>query len=278
MLDPSGTLPPDPHLCPACGQVDPGDPGEHGWADDTPSSPPTAYPAPHLRPPPAGPRPRPTGSRPSPAHRALIVARRALVAGHTAATIWLLWTRQVQLAVTDSEWLGPGVAAACTLIALFISATAIRGRWWPWVWALAGWVAPVVAYHADTMWPVYLSVAILPATALWVARKNRVPLRVHAWLFADFHPIDAVRAAAGKPQAGYTLYRHFDAAGNLLYVGKTIRPAWRRTSEHAKEKDWWQEVTTTTYARYASEAELSRAEISAIRREHPLHNIAHSRR
>ena len=206
--------------------------------------------------------------------------RRLVVAGHTAVTIWLLFTHQVSLAWAPrgawTPWAGPAVAGVCTLIALFISATAIRGRWWPWLWAAAGWVAPAAALTQGAMWPVYVSVVVLPALALWLASRMGRELDVRVWLFEDF--ARAVVAVPGDPMATFTLYRHFDADGRLLYVGKTIRPAWRRSREHARSKDWWPLVAWTSYTRYTNAEDLAREEVAAIRRERPLHNVMHSSR
>jgi hypothetical protein len=249
--------------CPSCGQTAPpapeapanlpGGPGGDPWWGQT--------------------RDRVTG-HPLVRLRPHVWLRRLVVAGHTAATIWLLFTHQV--AVAELPWLGTAVAGACTVIALFISGTAIRGRWWPWLWAAAGWVAPVAAYRLDAMWPVYVSVVALPGLALWLAAKAGRDLDVRVWLFEDF--ARAVAAAPDDRRAMFTLYRHFDADGRLLYVGKTIRPGWKRTREHARSKDWWPHVAWSTYTRYSSADDLARAEIAAIQQERPRHNVVHSRR
>jgi excinuclease UvrABC nuclease subunit len=80
------------------------------------------------------------------------------------------------------------------------------------------------------------------------------------------------------PEAAPTLYRHFNATGELLYVGRTIRPVLQRQHEHLKTKKWWNEVTLTNYERFSTVEELKTAELDAIRSEHPRYNLTHNGR
>jgi hypothetical protein len=80
------------------------------------------------------------------------------------------------------------------------------------------------------------------------------------------------------PEAAPTLYRHFNATGELLYVGRTIRPVLQRQHEHLKTKKWWNEVTLTNYERFSTVEELMTAELDAIRSEHPRYNLTHNGR
>ena len=70
-----------------------------------------------------------------------------------------------------------------------------------------------------------------------------------------------------------TLYRMFDAAGDLLYVGITSRGG-RRFDEHAKVQPWWVEVASVTVEHFATRTEALAAELAAIRVEDPTYNAA----
>lgn len=74
----------------------------------------------------------------------------------------------------------------------------------------------------------------------------------------------------------YLLYRHYDGAGNLLYIGQTVRPIWKRTHDHSKDKPWFHRVRRIEVEERSDQADLDRAEQRAIKTEHPLHNVAHS--
>jgi hypothetical protein len=70
------------------------------------------------------------------------------------------------------------------------------------------------------------------------------------------------------------VYRFFDAAGRLLYVGITMdRDV--RWSAH-KSKPWWPEVTRKTVAWYETEREARKAERQAIASENPVYNLGES--
>lgn len=70
----------------------------------------------------------------------------------------------------------------------------------------------------------------------------------------------------------FYLYRHFDKAGNLLYVGKTNRPWPKRMREHQKYAPWFLDIANVSLEVFLSEGALSTAEIEAIQKERPLHN------
>jgi prophage regulatory protein len=67
------------------------------------------------------------------------------------------------------------------------------------------------------------------------------------------------------------LYRFFDDADNLLYVGISDKPAARRESHTRTE--WWPAVHRSTVEWVAGRDEALRLEAHAIRDEKPLHNI-----
>ena len=66
------------------------------------------------------------------------------------------------------------------------------------------------------------------------------------------------------------LYRHFDAAGRLLYVGISLS-AVARASQH-RDQPWFMEMATMTTEWLSSREEAHAAERAAIRDEKPVHN------
>lgn len=69
------------------------------------------------------------------------------------------------------------------------------------------------------------------------------------------------------------LYRIFNSAGQLLYVGVANRPEERLTS-HAGSRRWWHEVAETRVEWHPSREDAEKAEAVAINFENPLYNIA----
>lgn len=67
------------------------------------------------------------------------------------------------------------------------------------------------------------------------------------------------------------LYRLFDEAGDLLYVGITNDPE-VRWSYHARQKEWWPKVHRRAVEWKATRAEAETAEAEAIGRENPRWN------
>lgn len=72
------------------------------------------------------------------------------------------------------------------------------------------------------------------------------------------------------------LYRFYDAAGGLLYVGITLNPKARFT-DHRHEKPWWHEVSTIKLETHPTREAALAAERLAIIAEHPMHNVVHNR-
>lgn len=68
------------------------------------------------------------------------------------------------------------------------------------------------------------------------------------------------------------LYRLFDKAGDLLYVGITNDPE-VRWSYHARQKTWWPEVNRRAVEWKATRVEAEAAEAEAIGREAPRWNV-----
>lgn len=73
----------------------------------------------------------------------------------------------------------------------------------------------------------------------------------------------------------HSLYRFFNASGDLLYIGRTMdaRSRWR---SHEKTKLWFNEVTSATREIFADAASLAAAESRAIRAEAPRYNVVHN--
>lgn len=81
----------------------------------------------------------------------------------------------------------------------------------------------------------------------------------------------------GETDPVRTVYRCYDDAERLLYIGCTVKPA-LRFKQHAASKAWWAEVarieqTPVTGWRHAEEVERT-----AIEAERPLYNVIGNRR
>jgi predicted GIY-YIG superfamily endonuclease len=74
-----------------------------------------------------------------------------------------------------------------------------------------------------------------------------------------------------------TLYRHWDAEGNLLYVGVSSRIS-QRIKEHSKHSKWWLDVASITLEHFETREDVIAAEINAIEKEKPKHNIKHTKK
>jgi len=69
------------------------------------------------------------------------------------------------------------------------------------------------------------------------------------------------------------LYRHYNADGDLLYVGISLS-AVHRLSQHRCGASWYDQIARVDVTRFASRAEAAKAEADAIRTENPLYNKA----
>lgn len=79
--------------------------------------------------------------------------------------------------------------------------------------------------------------------------------------------------AANAPTA---LYRLYDAAERLLYVGISTQPETRWT-QHATDKPWWSLVRRRAVEWHPDRAAAEGAERSAVQTEEPLYNTAGAR-
>lgn len=73
------------------------------------------------------------------------------------------------------------------------------------------------------------------------------------------------------PRRQTTVYRLFDAQGQLLYIGTTADPQ-ERWAQHGRERLWWSSVVRATVEWYDTRTEALAVEREAIRSECPLHN------
>jgi excinuclease UvrABC nuclease subunit len=71
------------------------------------------------------------------------------------------------------------------------------------------------------------------------------------------------------------LYRHFDQAGRLLYVGISFHSI-QRTMQHKHGALWFEQIRKITFEWFPTREEAESAERQAIRQESPKHNIAHA--
>lgn len=69
------------------------------------------------------------------------------------------------------------------------------------------------------------------------------------------------------------LYRHFDAAGRLLYVGVSLN-AINRLSQHRDNAHWFNDIARVTIKWLPTRSSALAAEAVAIATERPMHNIA----
>jgi GIY-YIG catalytic domain len=73
-------------------------------------------------------------------------------------------------------------------------------------------------------------------------------------------------------QNPYTVYRHFDKDGVLLYIGAT-RDLWQRKSDHRFKSFWYSDVARTETETFSTWGKALEAERHAILTENPLYNV-----
>jgi predicted GIY-YIG superfamily endonuclease len=69
-----------------------------------------------------------------------------------------------------------------------------------------------------------------------------------------------------------TVYRMYNATGDLLYAGVAADPG-RRFKQHQATKSWWDQVVTLRLEHFGNRLEALKAETQAILNEHPRWNI-----
>ena len=85
------------------------------------------------------------------------------------------------------------------------------------------------------------------------------------------------RPQAELEAAPTTLYRAFDDAGRLLYIGIAVNWA-SRWERHRQRSAWFDEVARLDLRTYPTRSSAALAEAAAIRAEKPVHNIEHTDR
>lgn len=82
------------------------------------------------------------------------------------------------------------------------------------------------------------------------------------------------RRSRPLPPGATQLYRHFDAGGQLLYIGISLG-ALDRLRQHAQKSPWIASIVRVEIVTFPTRAEAESAERDAIKTERPLHNIVH---
>jgi excinuclease UvrABC nuclease subunit len=83
-------------------------------------------------------------------------------------------------------------------------------------------------------------------------------------------------AASSGVDGTTSLYRLYDSAGRLLYVGIS-HDVHSRIRTHRTDKHWGAEVADARLEVYPTRASALSAEANAIRRERPRYNVIHNR-
>ncbi len=132
----------------------------------------------------------------------------------------------------------------------------------------------------STPWGVTLAVACIPNTVLAfgsiLAHLIRpAPPAPPVDLEDTSAELETASRSAGVPVTVPTmhtyLYRLFNEAGELLYVGVTCNLV-ARLAAHRRQKSWWGEVADTTVIRFPTRLEALAAEVEAIAGEVPRYN------
>lgn len=82
-----------------------------------------------------------------------------------------------------------------------------------------------------------------------------------------------VVVATLMPSDSTQLYRHYDEAGVLLYVGISWS-AEERFREHRRGSRWASKIARMTVAYFPTRVAAAQAEAAAIRAERPLYNVS----
>lgn len=73
------------------------------------------------------------------------------------------------------------------------------------------------------------------------------------------------------------LYRHYDPAGVLLYVGVSLYGL-ARLKDHSNQSAWFERIARVEIERFPSRDAALKAEQDAIAKEKPLYNIRHKQK
>lgn len=120
-------------------------------------------------------------------------------------------------------------------------------------------------------------------TATTATKRERVAAIAYQLGVSTQAAADLVRQAekhaheAEEPSTGETaLYRHYDAAGTLLYVGITRDPS-MRSEQHQRSSRWFRFVDRTEVEWHRSRRAADDAERDAIATESPVFNETHNK-
>lgn len=69
------------------------------------------------------------------------------------------------------------------------------------------------------------------------------------------------------------LYRHFDKNGQLLYVGIAWTSVERLMNGHRSNSHWFNDIVRIEIERFETREDARKAELEAIDKEKPVHNI-----
>ncbi len=116
-----------------------------------------------------------------------------------------------------------------------------------------------------------------------VENSNAWPMPSDAWIRKQAHVYAGIATRCGFQTAGpatgsngrTTLYRLYGSDDTLLYVGIS-KHALTRIGQHARDKDWYGQVGRMEFEHFNTREEAAAAEVDAIHREAPIHNIAHN--
>ncbi len=97
--------------------------------------------------------------------------------------------------------------------------------------------------------------------------------RTHPSITKTASRSDARASCVRVPTA---LYRHFDAAGRLLYVGISLNSV-ARLGQHLRTAAWFFDISRVEIEWFPARVDAEQAERAAILTERPLHNITHTR-
>lgn len=83
----------------------------------------------------------------------------------------------------------------------------------------------------------------------------------------------AKRQATQTPNRRCAIYRHYDAEGRLLYVGKSVQPL-NRQQQHEVEAHWFHQIVKIEIQWFELTTDMDAAERHAITTEAPIFNLA----
>lgn len=75
-----------------------------------------------------------------------------------------------------------------------------------------------------------------------------------------------------EDQRPHYVYRYYDSAGALLYIGCTVNPR-ARDKQHRASSSWYSEVASVRRIVFPNRWYARQREREAIQAEHPAHNV-----